>query len=62
MKMKTKMIQNKTLGPTTYPKRHLFLDMDNVRNRKITDLPKDKFLILRVQLTAGEVFGYEWLD
>jgi len=25
-----KMITNKTLGPTTYPKRHLFLDIDNV--------------------------------
>ena len=24
------MQNNKTLGPTTYPKRHLFLDTDNL--------------------------------
>jgi hypothetical protein len=27
---------------------------------KVTDLPSDKFLVLRFEITAGEVFGYEW--
>lgn len=31
------------------------------RKAKIADLPKDKFLILRFEVTAGEVFGYEWV-
>jgi hypothetical protein len=30
------------------------------RNAKIADIPKDKFLIVRFEVTAGEVFGYEW--
>jgi hypothetical protein len=30
------------------------------RKSKFSDLPKDKFLILRFEVTSGEVFGYEW--
>ncbi|MBI4028475.1 MAG: hypothetical protein HY360_26045 [Verrucomicrobia bacterium] len=30
------------------------------RKAKIADLPKDKFLILRFEVSAGEVFEYEW--
>jgi hypothetical protein len=30
------------------------------RSAKLADLPRDKFLILRCEITAGEVFGYEW--
>jgi hypothetical protein len=30
------------------------------RNARVADLPQDRFLILRFELFAGEVFGYEW--
>jgi hypothetical protein len=30
------------------------------RKKKINDLPKGKNLILRFEVTCGEVFGYEW--
>jgi hypothetical protein len=30
------------------------------RKTRIADLPKDKYLILRFEISAGEVFGYEW--
>jgi hypothetical protein len=30
------------------------------RRKRMADLPKDKTLILRFEVTCGEVFGYEW--
>lgn len=32
------------------------------RNAKIADIPKDRPLIMRFELMAGEVFGYEWVS
>jgi len=32
------------------------------RRAKIADIPKDKFLIVRFEVSAGEVFGYEWAN
>ena len=32
------------------------------KRKRISDLPKDQYLILRFEMMAGEVFGYEWSD
>jgi len=32
------------------------------RKAQIADLPKDRRLILRFEITSGEVFGYEWTE
>jgi hypothetical protein len=32
------------------------------RNAQVADIPKDKPLIVRFEVMAGEVFGYEWIN